>query len=308
MVPGMAFGVKRIGVASPDFERIGVASPDFVVMLPGVPEEFQSIVRDGVVPLLKERFKLKPPESATLRTFGVPESWLAERLARPMRGRPRVRPAFYPSTTGVDVVLRAPAGTDLTFLRERVFRTLGEAVYEVGERSMAEVVGALLRERKQTVASAESCTGGLTGDWLTNVAGSSDWFLGGVVAYSNELKTLLCGVRAATLDRHGAVSPETAAEMARGARLLAGASYGLAVSGIAGPSGGSDKKPVGLAYVAVASARGTRVEKHVFDGDRRMVKEQSAMAALDLLRRELRAKAEGRRRRSEGTTRRRAEG
>ena len=153
----------------------------------------------------------------------------------------------------------------------------------MGEK-LEEVVGKLLTERKMTLALGESCTGGLVAHRLTNVPGSSSYVLGGIIAYSNEAKERLLGVRHETLEEHGAVSAETAIEMARGARATLGADVGLSVTGIAGPSGGTPDKPVGLVYVALAAGSVERVERFVWNGDREGNKVQSAEAALALLR------------------------
>ncbi len=144
-------------------------------------------------------------------------------------------------------------------------------------------VGEALRRRGWRLALAESCTGGLVGHRVTEVPGSSDYFLGGVVAYANRAKVQLVGVRQETLAAHGAVSGETALEMARGARRALGAEVGLAVTGIAGPAGGTPGKPVGLTYVAVSTPAGERVERHIFSGDRSANKAASAEVALQLL-------------------------
>jgi len=145
-------------------------------------------------------------------------------------------------------------------------------------------VGKLLREQGLTLAVAESCTGGLLGHRITEVAGSSDYFLGGIISYSNEAKERLLGVRHETLLAHGAVSAETAGEMAEGARRALGSDLALAITGIAGPGGGTDDKPVGLTYIALAHAGSTIVEQHVWPGDRSANKADSAAAALRLLR------------------------
>jgi len=148
-------------------------------------------------------------------------------------------------------------------------------------------IGKLLSARNLTLAVAESCTGGLVGHRLTEVQGSSAYFLGGVVAYAYEAKERLLGVRHATLYDHGAVSAETALEMARGARRVLGADLGLSVTGIAGPGGGLPDKPVGLVYIALSARDGERTERHMWEGNRSGNKAHSAEAALDLLRRYL---------------------
>jgi PncC family amidohydrolase len=155
---------------------------------------------------------------------------------------------------------------------------------------LEEVVGKLLRERGLTLAMAESCTGGLIGHRITDVPGSSEYYLGSITAYAYEAKEVLLGVRHSTLYDLGAVSPETALEMARGVRRVLHADVGMGVTGIAGPGGGTPDKPVGLVYIALAAPDGGWVEEHVWEGDRRANKALSAEAALDLLHRYLEGK------------------
>jgi PncC family amidohydrolase len=144
-------------------------------------------------------------------------------------------------------------------------------------------IGSLLRERGLTLGTAESCTGGLVGHRITNVPGSSDYYLGGFITYSNEVKEQFLGVRHETLLAHGAVSEETAREMARGARQRLGASMAVAVTGIAGPGGGTAEKPVGLVYIALSAPGAETCRRYVFDGDRQDNKQRSSEAALRLV-------------------------
>ncbi len=273
MVPGMAI------------EHEGTV----VILLPGVPVELKAIMTRGVEPFLKDRFPLRVPPRVRVRTFGIPEATIAGRTKRILKSFPDARIAFYPRTTGVDLVLHAAGRRKLVGLQQEIVRLLGDAVYEVGERSMAEVLGGLLRRQRLTVATAESCTGGLIGDQITNVPGSSDYFTGGVTAYSNRVKTDVLGVKASTLERYGAVSAPTVRAMANGVCRVLAADVGIAVSGIAGPGGATPGKPVGLAYVAVAFRGRVKAERHRFAGSRRMVKERAATAAMDLCRRVLSA-------------------
>jgi len=160
----------------------------------------------------------------------------------------------------------------------------------VDTESLEKVVGRLLTEQKQTIALAESCTGGLIAHRLTNVPGSSAYFIGGVVSYANEAKERVLGVSHQTLQKHGAVSEETAREMVRGVRGLLQTDVALAVTGIAGPSGGTPEKPVGLTYIALAAEDLERCERYLWQGDRWANKEQSAEAALAMLREYLEAR------------------
>lgn len=149
--------------------------------------------------------------------------------------------------------------------------------------SEAETVGQLLSAHGQTLSTAESCTGGLIGDAITDIPGSSDYYRGGVIAYANEAKQNVLGVRPGTLAVLGAVSEETALQMARGARRLFGTDYALSVTGIAGPGGGTRQKPVGLVYIALVGPNVERAERHVWEGDRRANKRASARRALQML-------------------------
>ncbi len=151
------------------------------------------------------------------------------------------------------------------------------------EDQLERLIGEALRRRNLTLATAESCTAGLIAHLITNVPGSSDYFLGGIVAYANKTKMRLLGVHQETLDRHGAVSEETARQMAEGACRALDADIGLSVTGIAGPGGGTDEKPVGLTFIGVSGAGGTRVQRHVWNGDREANKARSATAALRML-------------------------
>jgi nicotinamide-nucleotide amidase len=155
--------------------------------------------------------------------------------------------------------------------------------------TLAQVVGGLLRNRKAMVSTAESCTGGLVGEWLTDVAGSSDYYLGGVVAYSNDAKSRCLGVPSKLIRKHGAVSDAVARSMARGAQDAFGSEYALAVTGIAGPGGGTAEKPVGLVYLGLATPTDVRMSEHFLgaDASRAAIRTRSARLALDLLRREL---------------------
>jgi nicotinamide-nucleotide amidase len=166
-------------------------------------------------------------------------------------------------------------------------RELGEVLLGPDGAPLEEVLGRQLREQGRTVAVAESCTGGLICHRLTNISGSSDYFMGGVVTYSNQAKLDLLQVASETLQEKGAVSSETASAMARGVKELFHTDFGLAVTGIAGPSGGTPEKPVGLVFMGLATLNGVETRRHQFPGDREMIKTLTAETALDWLRREL---------------------
>jgi nicotinamide-nucleotide amidase len=164
---------------------------------------------------------------------------------------------------------------------------MGDAVFSTSGETMEEVVGRLLRESGKTLAVAESCTSGMLGMTITRVPGSSDYFRGGVLCYSNDAKMRLCGVAPETLAAHGAVSAETAEELARGVRSALGSDIGISITGIAGPGGGSAEKPVGLVYVGLADGAHSESRHRVMPGDRESVRERSAYLALSWLRRHL---------------------
>jgi nicotinamide-nucleotide amidase len=166
-------------------------------------------------------------------------------------------------------------------------RILGNLVYGVGDETLAEVVGRRLAQTNSTVAVAESCTGGLLGKLITDVPGASRYFMRGWITYSNEAKTEDLGVPADLVERHGAVSEQVAQAMAQGARRKAGTDYAIAITGIAGPDGGTEQKPVGLVYISVDAQDGTETVRYVFQADRDFVRLRAAQTALNMLRRRL---------------------
>lgn len=255
-----------------------------IVILPGVPAELKALIPPVVFQEIGKRFKVENSPSEILRTFGLIESRIAPRVLRISRRYP-VRVGFYPALSGLDIIFTGEEENKVKECADRVAQLLGRAVFARDEKSLSEVLSTLFLNHKLTVATAESCTGGLISDLLTNVPGSSRYYRGGVVAYSNQVKNDLLGVRGTTINRFGAVSGSTVLEMAEGVCRLLGSEVGIAVSGIAGPGGGSKEKPVGLVYIAVKVRDRVKVERHLFMGERRMVKEQSAYSALDFCRR-----------------------
>lgn len=264
--------------------------PRHLVVLPGVPREMKPMLEQAVIPWLQaERGGGDEFASRVFQTFGLSESALDEMVAaciRPDEARIAFRAAF-PQISVRLTVQDEPgrAAARLEALAARLRAHVGDYIYGEGDVKMEAVVGSLLAERGLTLALAESCTGGLVGSRITDVPGSSRYLRGGVVAYANEAKEAQLGVAAATLARHGAVSEETAAEMARGARRLFGADLGLAITGIAGPDGGTAEKPVGTVCFALASADGVVSRRYKLWGTRDWVKILSSQVALDWVRR-----------------------
>jgi competence/damage-inducible protein CinA-like protein len=263
-----------------------------LILLPGVPIELEKIFGTGVAPYLESSYSLAPVLSRTIRTTNIAEAEIFEKISRCLRhytAPPQgVEIAYLPQPTGVDIVITTEKDKKLlTACEKEMVSRLKPYIYGFNSTNLEDIVGQILRKKDLTLATAESCTGGLVADRITNVPGSSEYFIGGVVAYSNEIKKLICAVKQETLKKFGAVSKETAIEMATGIREHFKTNVGLSITGIAGPAGGTPEKPVGLVYLGIVTKRITKFEERRFSGNRRMIKEQSAMAALDLLRRTL---------------------
>jgi len=268
---------------------------DRIALLPGPPHEILPMFEKDVLPRLKGLGRGLSARRV-IRLTGLGESAMEMRL-KPVYAR--VPSGVTVTTLAVpgDLSIRltytgsgpaAAAEARLDELEGAVERAVGPWIYSRDGRGLEEVVGGLLRERGLTIACAESCTGGLIGHRLTEVPGSSEYFLESAVTYSNRAKTRRLGVPAALIERHGAVSAPVARAMALGILRTSGADIGLAVTGVAGPGGGTARKPVGLVYIAVARGRGAAVERCSFAGGRSQVKFQSSQKALDLVRKSLR--------------------
>jgi nicotinamide-nucleotide amidase len=243
-----------------------------------------------VVPLLRREF---PPDAPfvcrTLRTSGIGESLVQEKIAAPLGALvgAGLEIGYCARSGQVDVRLSARGASGETVVHEAeaiVQKILGAQIYGFDDETIETVVVRLLTERKKTLALAESCTGGCIAHRVTNVPGASAVFLGGFVTYSNESKQKFLGVRAETLAAHGAVSETVAREMAEGARSQLGADFALAVTGIAGPGGGTKEKPVGTVFVGLAGEFGTVVERKLNPFERETFKEVTAWQALEMLR------------------------
>ena len=265
----------------------------WLIMLPGPPRELRPMFDNAVVPLLRRVFPLAVPfVCRTLRATGIGESMVEERVDSPLQ--PLVARGLqigYCARPGqVDVRLAAQSleaeqvvAEATAIVRER----LGVFLYTEDEEDIETSIVSRLTLKKQTVVLAESCTGGFIAHRVTNVPGASAVLLAGLVTYSNAAKQKFLGLRLETLNEHGAVSEPVAREMAEGARRETGADYAVAVTGIAGPSGGSESKPVGTVFIALAGPEGTTVERNFNPYDRETFKQVTAQQALDLLRRHL---------------------
>ena len=270
-----------------------------VGILPGVPEEMKRIFEGAVEPRLEERSDLRDITYRTLITSGIAESSLQERLGDLTDLLDdTLHLAYLPSTSGVRLRLTAADGHDasaeerLDRLEARIRDRAGLHVIGTGDVSLEEVLGNQLRAAGRTIASAESATGGLIGHRLTGISGSSDYFMGSVVAYANAVKHSVLGVETEALDKHGAVSEAVAVQMAEGVRDRLDVDVGVATTGIAGPGGGTPEKPVGTVWLGYADDVRSRAVKQQFVEDRTLNKELFASAALDLVRREQARRAE----------------
>ncbi len=278
--------------ARPLKNSVGVAPGLFIPMndsrlliaLPGVPPEMRAIFCEELAPLLLERGGGIRPNIESLFTVGIPESALFERVSRASSGFGTEGLAFYPSNIGVEVRIDTGAGDNNAAERLRLIREAVEPWrYSNSEKSLPAVVGGLLSRSGRTVSTAESCTGGLLSSRLVDVPGASDWFPGGIVSYSNEAKAEMLGVGRDILEKFGAVSPQVALSMASGAARLFGSTFALSTTGIAGPSGGTDEKPVGLVYYALHTPERTFVRRNRFTRGREDHRYRTSQSALAML-------------------------
>jgi nicotinamide-nucleotide amidase len=263
----------------------------YFIALPGVPYEMRAIVEQSVVPFLKSKLSGTVVRHRTLRTTGIPESLLAQKLGDINDLLQGASLAFLPSPLGVRLRISAEAEDErsadsiIAAVEERIRARASRHIYGVGDEELEEVIGRILTERKLRIAVAESCTGGLIADRITNVGGSSAYFDRGIVCYSNASKIDLLGVPAEMLREHGAVSKEVAAAMAAGVRRTAGTDIGLATTGIAGPTGATRDKPVGLVWIGYSDSDNTFALKYNFGTERFLVKQRTSQAGLELVRR-----------------------
>ena len=264
-----------------------------IILLPGPPFELRALFDHECYERLRAKLPVAHIATRVLKVAMLGESAVDARVA-----------PIYQKYTDIQTTILAGAG-DVQFnlftradsmeaadervdeLAEKIEDELQDAVYSSNGESLEQIVGYYLQMRGATVAAAESCTGGLFADRLTSISGSSRYFLGGAVVYSNELKTEFAGVPADLIAKHGAVSPEVATALAEGIRLRCKATFGVGITGIAGPMGGTPEKPVGLVYHAIAGERGTEVIEKKFPGDRKRIRWFASQQALDMVRRKL---------------------
>ncbi len=266
-----------------------------LILLPGPPHEMQVMFCDEVKPRLQRDFAsdMHRVVKRTIKILGPGESKVEEILGELMTDTRGCSMALLATGGEVHIKITAEGENEsdseriLAELSQAIQAKLGKHIFAYDDETLPERVGALLRQQGKKLAVAESCTGGLLGSFITDVAGSSAYFWGGIMSYSNEAKMRLLEVQPGTLAEYGAVSSPTADEMARGIRKVSGADLGLSITGIAGPDGGTDEKPVGLVYIGLAYENDCMVKELRFVGPREAIRKLSARSALDILRRHL---------------------
>jgi nicotinamide-nucleotide amidase len=254
-----------------------------VFAMPGVHREMKDMMLNTIIPWIHDKTKSKI-YVRTLRTTGAMESVLAEKLVDVTDDTKPVTVAFLPQFTGVDIRLTCPKKNPLIEIEEKIRDRVDKYIYATGIVNLEETVGDMLVKCGYTISTAESCTGGLLGHRFTNVPGSSTYYLGGVVSYSDDIKMKTLGVQENTLQEFGAVSKQTATEMAQGVRDLFGSDLAIAVTGIAGPGGGTAEKPVGLVYITLVHNDTVWAKEFKFFTDRKLNKQLSSQVALNMVR------------------------
>lgn len=264
-----------------------------LILLPGPPNELKAVFEGECIPRLRERIPLQHIASRMLRIALMPESQVDARVAPIYKTYADVQTTILAGAGEIQLHLRtrnesqAAAEARVEELADKIEDELGDAIFSRKGESLEQIVSYLLQMRSMTLAVAESCTGGLLAQRITSLSGSSRYFLGGAIVYSNPLKTQFANVPKSLIDKHGAVSREVAAALAEGIRKRCVSSYGIGITGVAGPTGGTEQKPVGLVYVALAGEEGTQVLERNFPGDRKRIRWFASQQALEMVRRAL---------------------
>ena len=267
----------------------------FFIVMPGVPYEMKAMMNEFVLPFFEKHKTGLIIRHRTLKTTGIAESFLAEQIGdvhRIFSPESGITLAFLPSSLGVRLRITVKTNTEeeaekkLSDVETKLREKIEKYIYAIGDTELEDTIGKLLRERKLILAVAESCTGGLIADRITNVSGSSDYFERGIT-YSNKSKIDELGVPSDLISQHGAVSRAVAEAMALGIRSTSNVDIGISTTGIAGPTGGSPEKPVGLVWIGFSDKEGTLALQFNFGSERRIVKERASQAALELLRRRI---------------------
>ena len=287
---------------NPNGSAVGMlleAGGKFHVVLPGPPRELKPMFERNVLPRLREKAGEICVRRRILRVAGMGESAVDEKIAPVYKqySNPQTTILFNRSEIEIHLTAQAKNEREADALIEevagKIAETLGVAVFALNGEKMEEVVGKLLADAGKTLSLAESCTGGLIAQRLTEISGSSKYFIEGVVAYANEAKIRTLNVPAELIEKHGAVSAEVAEAMAKGMRERAQTDYAVSITGVAGPTGGSAEKPVGLVFIGYADARGAKSFKTILPGDRELIRWRASQAALEYLRRKILQKRAG---------------
>jgi nicotinamide-nucleotide amidase len=284
---------NRLGTAPGYFfERDG----KYFIVMPGVPYEMKAMMYDFVLPFFEKHKTGLIIHHKTLKTTGIAESFLAEQIGdvhaifSPDSG---ITLAYLPSSLGVRLRITVKANAvdeaenKIYEVEAKLRRRIEKYIYATDDTELEDAIGNLLRERKLTMAIAESCTGGLIADRITNVSGSSEYFERGIITYSNKSKIDELGIPSELISQHGAVSQKVAEAMALSIRTTSNVDIGISTTGIAGPTGGSPEKPIGLVWIGYSDKEGTFALQFNFGGERRIIKERAAQAALELMRRRI---------------------
>ena len=259
-----------------------------VLLLPGPPRELKPMFEEYVLPVLQTHFGVQARfDCSTFKVVGLAESIVEEKVAPVLADLKDIELGYSAKVGEVEVRIISHLTATAEEGEKRIRAILADHIYGTGDDRLEEIVVKLLAAAHQTIATAESCTGGTIANRITNVSGSSEVFINGCITYSDESKMRLLGVREATLKAHGAVSEEVAREMAEGIRTRSGTDFGVSTTGIAGPTGGTAEKPVGLVYIGLATPARTEVQRHVLSFDRETFKYFVSQYALDAVRREL---------------------
>ena len=262
----------------------------YIALLPGPPRELQAVFEQSVLSKIRILGRGERLIYKSFHVTGITESELDSQIAPIYTQYSKVRTTILAGTRHIAIRLYRWIGkdenpSDIEELAKRIQAQLGDSIFATKGESMEAVIGRLLQETSRTIAVAESCTAGMLGMHITRVPGSSEYFKGGVICYSNEAKRELCGVPTELLQKHGAVSAEVAEAMARGVRLALHSTIGLSITGVAGPGGGSSEKPVGLVHIGISDGEQSESRHRIMPGDRESIRERSTYLALSWLRR-----------------------
>ncbi len=262
-----------------------------IIALPGVPLEMKNLMSEEIIPFLCQKFPtVQHKQSRIIRVSGLGESTINDKIKNFIYQNKHLNIGIYANPDDIQIQLNATANTPqettaiLDNATEQLRNLLGDYIFGFDQQSLEEVIGNMLRTGKLTLTVAESCTGGMLGEMITSIPGSSDYFKGGIISYDREIKEKLLGVSRETMMHYGQVSEQVARSMAQGVRENCHSDIGISITGIAGPGGGSKEKPVGLVYIALADEQQTIVQKHQLPRDRQTIRLRSARRALNMLR------------------------